>query len=250
MVLLDVIAAARRVHLAVHGTLRERRGHRVQELAPGLPHVEHRDAAEGPAVGRLATALRVERGPVEDHGRGAAEGADGEDPSVEREQGGIVEVKAFRHGESVAVLPAHDRERCHHGGMKLAIHVHHLAMPKDLPQFLQKHVTRPLARIHDDPAALLTVHLGDSVPKKRGVDQECRMSFRMPGARTMHVESVADDLYKALLDATDRMKRLVKRNLEKMRSPSRKTMHRPLGRAWRERSTRRGVTPSGEPSAL
>jgi ribosome-associated translation inhibitor RaiA len=72
----------------------------------------------------------------------------------------------------------------------------------------------------------------------------------MPGARTIHVESVADDLYKALLDATDRMKRLVKRNLEKMRTPSRKTMHRPLGRAWRERSTRGSLTPGGEPSAL
>jgi ribosome-associated translation inhibitor RaiA len=134
--------------------------------------------------------------------------------------------------------------------MKLTIHAHHLSLPKDLPQFLQKHVTRPLARVFDDPAAELAVHLGDARPKKGGVDQECRMSFRMPGARTMHVESVADDLYKALLDAADRMKRLVKRNLEKMRTPTRKKMHRPLGRTWRERSTRRGVTPSGEPSAL
>jgi len=83
--------------------------------------------------------------------------------------------------------------------MRLSIHAQHLSLPKDLPQFLQKHVTRPLARVFDDPAAELAIHLGDARPARGGVDQECRMSFRMPGARTLHVESVADDLYKALL---------------------------------------------------
>jgi ribosome-associated translation inhibitor RaiA len=134
--------------------------------------------------------------------------------------------------------------------MKLIIHAHHLALPKDLPQFLNKHVTRPLARVFDDPAAELTVHFGDARPAKGGVDQVCAMSFRMPGARTIRVESTEDDLYKALMDAADRLKRLVKRNLEKMRAPARKKTHRPLGRTWRERSTRRATTPSGEPSAL
>ncbi len=76
------------------------------------------------------------------------------------------------------------------------------------------------------------------------------MSFRMPGARTLHVESVQEDIYQALLDASERLKRLVKRELEKIRAGSRKPVHRPLGRTWRERSTRRGVTPEGGPSAL
>lgn len=134
--------------------------------------------------------------------------------------------------------------------MKLSIHGHHLALPPDLPAFLDKHVTRPLARIFDDPAAELAVHLGDARPEKGGVDQECRLSFRMPGARTVHVGSVADDLYKALLDAGDRLRRHVRKQLSKMRSVTRKPMHRPLGRSWRERSTRRGVTPDGEPASL
>ena len=111
-------------------------------------------------------------------------------------------------------------------------------------------MTRPLARIADGPAAELSVHLGDARPQKGGVDQECRLSFRMPGARTIHVESVDDDLYKALLGASERLRRLVKRQTDKMRSPSRKPVHRPLGRTWRERSTRRGVTPGGDPAAL
>jgi ribosome-associated translation inhibitor RaiA len=134
--------------------------------------------------------------------------------------------------------------------MKLVIHAHHLSLPKDVSTFVTKHVTRPLARIYDDPAAELTVHLGDARPRRGGVDQECRLAFRMPGTRTMTVGAVEDDLYKALLDASDRLKRQVRKQLGKMRSGSRKPVHRPLGRTWRERSTRRGVTPEGGPAAL
>jgi ribosome-associated translation inhibitor RaiA len=135
-------------------------------------------------------------------------------------------------------------------GMRLSIHAQHLRLPPDLPEFLAKHVTRPLARVFDDSAAELAVHLGDERRRRGGIDQQCRLSFRIPGARTLHVESVSDDLHKALLDASERLKRLVKREIGKMRAPTRKPMHRPLGRTWRERSTRKGVTPNGDPSAL
>jgi putative sigma-54 modulation protein len=134
--------------------------------------------------------------------------------------------------------------------MKLVIHAHHLTLPPDLLVFLQKHVTRPLARVFDDPAAELALHLDDVRPRRGGVDRSCRLSFRMPGTRKLHVESVQEDLYKALLDASERLRRLMRRELDKMRSPSRKAMHRPLGRTYRERATRRGVTPEGEPAAL
>src|SRR5512146_948983 len=130
--------------------------------------------------------------------------------------------------------------------MRLTIHAHHLTLPPDLPGFLEKHVTRPLARLCDDSAAELAVHLGDERPRRGGVDQECRLSFRMPNARTLHVEAIEDDLHKALLGAADRLKRLVRRELSKMRTPA----HRPLGRTWRERSSRRGVTPGGDPAGL
>lgn len=134
--------------------------------------------------------------------------------------------------------------------MRVSIHAHHLALPPDLFAFLDKHVTRPLARLLDDPAAELSVHLADERPRRGGVDQECRLSFRMPGASTIHVASMQDDLHKALLDGAERLKRRVRKQLAKMRSPSRKPVHRPLGRTWRERSTRRGQTPTGEPAGL
>jgi ribosome-associated translation inhibitor RaiA len=133
--------------------------------------------------------------------------------------------------------------------MRLSIHVHHLALPKDLPDFLEKHVTKPLARTFDDPSAELSVNLLDSCPR-RGVEQECRLSFRMPGVRTLHVEATENDVHKSLLEAVDRLKRLVRRELSKMRAPSRKPLHRPLGRAWRDVASRRGVTPDGDPAAL
>jgi ribosome-associated translation inhibitor RaiA len=134
--------------------------------------------------------------------------------------------------------------------MKVIIHSHHLALPPDITIFLKKHVTQPLARVFDDPAAELAVYLGDVRPQRGGVDQTCGLSFRMPGARTIRIESLADDLYTALLDASDRLKRHVRKQVDKMRATSRKPMHRPLGRSWRERSSRRGVTPGGDPAAL
>jgi ribosome-associated translation inhibitor RaiA len=134
--------------------------------------------------------------------------------------------------------------------MRLSIHAHHLTLPPDLPAFLEKHVTKPLARLFDDPSAELSLHLADQRPRRGGVDQQCRLSFRMPNTRTLHVETIADDLHKALLDASDRLKRLVRRELSKMRTPSRKAVHRPLGRTWRDRSSRRGVTPGGDPAGL
>ena len=130
--------------------------------------------------------------------------------------------------------------------MRLSIHTQHLTLPPISRRSSQKHVTRPLARIFDDSAAELSVHLGDDRAARGGVDQVCRVSFRMPNARTLHVESVQDDLHKALLDAADRLKRLVRRELGKMRAVTRKPTHRPLGRTWRERSSRRGVTPAGD----
>ena len=64
------------------------------------------------------------------------------------------------------------------------------------------------------------------------------------------MESVQQDLQVALLDAAGRLRRLVRRELEKMRSPSRKPMHRPLGRSYRLRASRRGVTPDGGAAGL
>jgi ribosome-associated translation inhibitor RaiA len=134
--------------------------------------------------------------------------------------------------------------------MKLVIHGHQLGIPRDARAFLRTHVVDPLARLHDGPATELTVGFDDARPRKGGVDQVCRLTYRMPNSRTLTVESVADDIHAALLDAAKRLKRLVEREIGKMRSRSRSPMHKPIGRSWRASSTRSGVTPAGDPSSL
>ena len=134
--------------------------------------------------------------------------------------------------------------------MKLLIRAHQVAAPKDVGSFLKKHVVRQLQRLYDSPAAELTVSAEDAKPKKGGVGQVCKLTYRMPGSGTLRVESVKEDFHAALLECAQRLKRLVQRELEKARSPSRSPQHKPLGRTWRLVASRRGVTPDGTPSSL
>jgi ribosome-associated translation inhibitor RaiA len=134
--------------------------------------------------------------------------------------------------------------------MKLAIHAHQLDVPRDVTSFVRKHVLASLKRLHDSPASELVLYVEVAKPKKGGVDQACKMTFRMPGARTLRVESVKDDLHAAMLECAQRLKRLVQREVLKQRSPSRAPEHRPLGRTWRKVATRRGVALDGTPATL
>jgi ribosome-associated translation inhibitor RaiA len=134
--------------------------------------------------------------------------------------------------------------------MKFVIHAHKLEAPRDVISFVRKHVLRSLRRLHDSPATELTLYVEDATPGKGGVDQACKMTFRLPGARTLRVESVKDDLHAAVLECGHRLRRLVQREVLKQRSSSRAPEHRPLGRTWREVATRRGVAPDGTPATL
>jgi putative sigma-54 modulation protein len=134
--------------------------------------------------------------------------------------------------------------------MRLAIHAHQLEAPRDVTSFVLKHVIGPLRRLHDSPASELLVFVEDAKPGKGGVDQACKFTFRMPGARAIRVESVKDDVHAALLECAQRLKRLVQRQVMKQRSTSRAPLHNPLGRTWRAVSSRRGTTPDGTPATL
>jgi ribosome-associated translation inhibitor RaiA len=134
--------------------------------------------------------------------------------------------------------------------MRLVIHGHQLGVPRDAQAFLRKHLVRPITRLHDSPADELTVHFDDARPSKGGVDQVCRLTLRIPGARPLHVESVAEDLHAALIDASRRLRTMVEREVGKQRSTSRSPMHKPLGRTWRTRATNRERAPDGSPSTL
>ena len=134
--------------------------------------------------------------------------------------------------------------------MRVSIHAHHLDAPRDIAAFLAKHLITPLNRLHDSPATELTVHVEDTTPTKGGIDQACKITFRMPNSRTMRVEAVRDDLHAALLDCAQRLKRLVQREVAKQRSPGRTPTQRPLGRIWRQRAHRAELAPDGTPATL
>ena len=74
--------------------------------------------------------------------------------------------------------------------MKLTVHAHHLVQPRDLAVFLGKHLVNPLRRLHDSPATRLTVQVEATRPGKGGADQACKLTFNMPNAKTLRVESV------------------------------------------------------------
>ncbi|BDG09868.1 HPF/RaiA family ribosome-associated protein [Anaeromyxobacter paludicola] len=134
--------------------------------------------------------------------------------------------------------------------MKLTIHAHQIATPRELTAFIRQHLVRPLARLYDNAAAQLEIHFDDPNGSKGGLDRLARITFRMPGARAIHLESLQDDLHKAVLDAADRLKRLVQRQLDKQRTRSPHPQHRPLGRSFRLAASRAGETPDGQPSTL
>ena len=134
--------------------------------------------------------------------------------------------------------------------MRISIHAHHVAAPRDIAAFVAKHLLTPLERLYDSPATRLTIHVEDATPGRGGIGQACKITFRMPNARTMRVEAVRDDLHAALLDCAQRLRRLVQREVAKQRSPGRAPISRPLGRIWRERAHGAELTPDGTPATL
>ena len=134
--------------------------------------------------------------------------------------------------------------------MTFQLHAHQLDAPRDVTAFIRQHVLAPLRRLHDSTASELVVFVEDAKPGRGGVDQSCKMTLRLPGARTLRVESVNHDLHASLLDCARRLRRLVEREVGKQRSPSRAPRHRPLGRTWRQVATRSDEAPDGTPSTL
>lgn len=134
--------------------------------------------------------------------------------------------------------------------MRLTIHAHQIELPRDLDAFARKHLLAPLRRLHDSQAAELTIHVAEAKPPRGGVDQACKITFHMPSAKTLRVESVRDDLHAALLECALRLKRLVQREVQKQRGTTRSPQSRPLGRTWRQRATRGELAPDGSPATL
>jgi putative sigma-54 modulation protein len=112
--------------------------------------------------------------------------------------------------------------------MKVIIQGKQMRLSAGIKKYAQEHVVAQLARFYDNEAAELRVELGDARGSKHGLDKECHLTLRMPGARTIQIEESTQDPYASLDAAGDRLIRAAKKEIERMRRPPGRHKYRPL----------------------
>ena len=112
--------------------------------------------------------------------------------------------------------------------MKVIIQGKQMRLSAGIKNYAQEHVVAQLERFYDNEAAELRVELGDARKSKGGLDKECHLTLRMPGARTIQIEESTQDPYASLDVAGDRLVRAAKKEIERMRRPTGRHKYRPL----------------------
>ncbi|HUB07134.1 MAG TPA: HPF/RaiA family ribosome-associated protein [Myxococcales bacterium] len=84
-------------------------------------------------------------------------------------------------------------------------------------EFVRRRIVDRLERFYDREAAVLTIELIGRATPKRDNQPECRLTLRMPGARAQRVEQAGADMLSAIDLAGDRLERLAKRELARLR---------------------------------
>jgi putative sigma-54 modulation protein len=120
--------------------------------------------------------------------------------------------------ETVRRLPA----------MKVIIQGKQMRLSTGIKNYAHEHVVAQLERFYDNEAAELRVELGDARGSKGGLDKECHLTLRMPGARTIQIEESTQDPYASLDAAGERLIRAAKKEIERMRKPFGRHKYRPL----------------------
>jgi len=100
--------------------------------------------------------------------------------------------------------------------MQVLVRGIHVDVDEGLREFVELHLRRALDRIFQQQAVQVEVHLVDTNGAvKGGMDKEARVTLRVPGLPSIHVEEVSDDVRKAVTGAADRLERSAKRWLDK-----------------------------------
>lgn len=111
--------------------------------------------------------------------------------------------------------------------MKLIVQGKQMRVSAGLKRYAEEHVLQPLRRFYDNEAAELRVEVGKD-NGHRGESSQCHLTFRMPGARTIQIEESTPDLYGALDVAADRLVRVAKKEIGRMRRPKGRHKEHPL----------------------
>jgi ribosomal subunit interface protein len=111
--------------------------------------------------------------------------------------------------------------------MKLIVQGKQMRISQGLRRYAEEHVLQPLRRFYDNEAAELRVEVGRD-NANRGESNECHLTLRMPGARTIQIEETTPDVHGALDVAADRLVRVAKKELGKLRRPKGRHKEHPL----------------------
>jgi putative sigma-54 modulation protein len=104
--------------------------------------------------------------------------------------------------------------------MKVLMRGVHLELTDSLRDYANQHLVDPIAKFIDDEATEVEIALVDINGKKGGVDQECRVTVRMPGFSGIHITETAETMFQAIDALRDRLENTIKRTVEKRREAS------------------------------
>ena len=104
--------------------------------------------------------------------------------------------------------------------MKVLMRGVHLDLTDSLRDYVNGHLVDPITRYIDDEATEVEISLVDINGPKGGVDQECRVTVRMPGFAATHITETAETMFQAIDAARDRLEKTIKRMVEKRREAS------------------------------
>jgi putative sigma-54 modulation protein len=99
--------------------------------------------------------------------------------------------------------------------MQVLVRGVHVNVDEELRSFVGLHLERALHRIFQQQAVQVEVHLVDTNGAKGGLDQEARVTLRVPGIPAIHVEEVSDEIRKSIVGACARLERAAKKWLDK-----------------------------------
>lgn len=104
--------------------------------------------------------------------------------------------------------------------MKVLMRGIHLTLTDSLRDYATRHLVDPIAKYIDDEATEVDIALVDINGPKGGVDQECRVTVRMPGFSGIHVTETSETMFQAIDSVRDRLENTIKRTVDKRRDVS------------------------------
>jgi putative sigma-54 modulation protein len=104
--------------------------------------------------------------------------------------------------------------------MKVIVKARHMKLTDALKAYAEEKLSFALSRVFDRDAAKIEIELRDLGHIRDKQNKECHVTLHMPRAKTIVINEVDDDMYKAINLAHDRFLETVKRERERQKHAS------------------------------